>query len=85
MINGRSEKYVSESNRKNPRLTAALFHYSLFMSKATSLFIIHYSLFMKTPIAKENEKYKTKNPITAMMGFFILVGANGLEPSTSCV
>ncbi len=39
---------------------------------------------MKTPIAKENEKYKTKNPITAMMGFF-LVGANGLEPSTSCV
>ena len=40
---------------------------------------------MKTPIAKENEKYKTKNPITAMMGFFVLVGANGLEPSTSCV
>ena len=33
----------------------------------------------------KNEKYKTKNPITSMMGFFVLVGANGLEPSTSCV
>ena len=29
---------------------------------------------MKTPIAKENEKYKTKNPITSMMGFFCFGG-----------